>query len=816
MIKIESIEINEFRGIRRLTLDFKGENFAVCGPNGTGKSGVVDAIEFGLTGNVSRLSGEGRGEVSLKEHGPHVDKREAPAAAKVKLNLFVPSIGKRATIERTLSSPSKPTVSPKDPEISAILKRVERHPEIVLSRRELIRYVVATPGNRAKEVQALLHLESLEQVRAGLQKIANQCDKQLSMQEGLVRDASQNLGRAAEIPSLTENDILTAVNSRRSVLRLSPLASLSGATRLKEGLGTPGAILPTRISKIQALADIKECRSVLAEVESPGHRANVEGGVLDLIELSKDSLVVSGMQLDAFYSSGLELMQEDACPFCDNPWNLEELKTHILEKRKHLAAVANRRAAVERKLAAVNERLHRIGQMLRSVSSYGPLIDPPMIAKEMNRYQVELDNACKRIAALLPIDETIGVLRGLMLVPVAVTDEVNKIYSAVKSLPEPTVEDAARDWLTVVEERITAWRAAQSRYETVKKSADQARKIADTFSSTSDQELSNVYKAVEKDFAALYAEANREDESGFVAQIVPSMGKLGFDVDFYGRGYFPPGAYHSEGHQDSMGVCLYLALMRYIDGERFTFSVLDDVLMSVDAEHRREVCRLIKKQFPNSQFVMTTHDPIWLRHMKTEGLIGPRASVQFRRWSVDEGPTQWDDRDVWKEINDYLDLSDVRAAAGLLRNYLEYESGEICLRLRAEVEFHGDAQYDLGDLLPPAISRMKHWLAKGKDAANSWNQTDKLRSLAEQQASFNALVERSRAEQWQINSSVHYNAWATMGKSDFQPVVGALRCLLDSFGCKECGTYFHIVPRKETAESLRCECGKTNINLVKK
>src|SRR2546429_4550729 len=25
---------------------------------------------------------------------------------------------------------------------------------------------------------------------------------------------------------------------------------------------------------------------------------------------------------------------------------------------------------------------------------------------------------------------------------------------------------------------------------------------------------------------------------------------------------FPPGAYHSEGHQDSMGVCRYLALMK--------------------------------------------------------------------------------------------------------------------------------------------------------------------------------------------------------------------------------------------------------------
>ncbi|SEK05193.1 AAA domain-containing protein [Sphingobium sp. AP50] len=57
--KIDQITIKEFRGIRELTFDLKGKNFAACGPNGTGKSGIVDAIEFALTGNISRLAGAG-------------------------------------------------------------------------------------------------------------------------------------------------------------------------------------------------------------------------------------------------------------------------------------------------------------------------------------------------------------------------------------------------------------------------------------------------------------------------------------------------------------------------------------------------------------------------------------------------------------------------------------------------------------------------------------------------------------------------------------------------------------------------------------
>jgi chromosome segregation ATPase len=57
-----------------------------------------------------------------------------------------------------------------------------------------------------------------------------------------------------------------------------------------------------------------------------------------------------------------------------------------------------------------------------------------------------------------------------------------------------------------------------------------------------------------------------------------------------------------------MGVCLCLALMNHLLGENFTFAVLDDVLMSVDRGHRREVCSLLKTHFPHTQFIVTTHD----------------------------------------------------------------------------------------------------------------------------------------------------------------------------------------------------------------
>src|SRR5450755_5049233 len=103
MIKLESAHIEEVRGIRKLDIDFGKENFAISGPNGSGKSGVIDAIEFGLTGQIGRLTGRGTKGLSLSEHGPHVDKTRFPDAAYVQLDVFIPTLGKSARITRMVS-----------------------------------------------------------------------------------------------------------------------------------------------------------------------------------------------------------------------------------------------------------------------------------------------------------------------------------------------------------------------------------------------------------------------------------------------------------------------------------------------------------------------------------------------------------------------------------------------------------------------------------------------------------------------------------------------------------------------------------------
>ncbi len=113
------------------------------------------------------------------------------------------------------------------------------------------------------------------------------------------------------------------------------------------------------------------------------------------------------------------------------------------------------------------------------------------------------------------------------------------------------------------------------------------------FEAARNEVLGRLYDQIKDRFVGLYRQLNGSHEDNFSASLRPEEAGLLLEVDFYGRGTHPPHALHSEGHQDSMGLCLYLALAERITHGVIDVVMLDDVVMSVDAEHRRQVCHLL-------------------------------------------------------------------------------------------------------------------------------------------------------------------------------------------------------------------------------
>lgn len=822
MIRLKTIRIEEFRGLKDLTLDLGAKNFGICGPNGTGKSGVVDAIEFCLTGSVTRLSGQGQGELSVGKHAPHVDSRTAPEKAKVEITAHIPSLGKDVTIARSVKSPKHVSVTPSGGDEEEIVTSLQAHPEFALSRREIAKYIITPPSQRSTDVQNLLRLDRIGDLRKVLSTFKNNAAKEARDAAGAKRKAEQDLRTALGVDTLKRETVLEKANEHRKVLGLPDLTELTPETifidavedeKEEEG-GKPPALV-----KSVALADLKALTENAAQNEPEALSGACSDALNALGMLKGDGAALTLARQHGFITKGLEFVTDgsEACPLCDTPWEAEALRSHLEEKLLSSDAIGKILKKLETDFQTIGQAVNDRIADLRRVAGYAKALELAIATAALGTYSARLEQIQTAIKDFredhAQLDPAITAMQDdWWALPEDVHAVLDEVRKAVAALPDSSAKDKTIQFLTVLQERygrlIEATRAAK---ESAQRSTV-AEKVYDHYVQTSNDVLEDIYDAVAKEFTALYKAIN-DDEGKFVGELKAEPAKLSFNVDFYGRGTFPPGAYHSEGHQDGMGLCLYLALMQHTLGDKFTFAVLDDVMMSVDTGHRREVCRLLKTKFPNTQFVLTTHDRVWLQYMKTENLIA--KSQLFGGWSVEFGPRIWDDQDIWTEINQQLDKNDVPRAAWLLRRYLEYIATVLADNLRAQVEFRGDGQYDLGDLLPPVLRRWQNRLDKGIKAAAHWGNDEEKTKLIEKCAEAKALITATYAEQWAINPSVHFNEWENFENDEFKKVTAAYKALLGHMRCsnEKCRSLPYVIPRKGSSVQLRCDCQAININL---
>lgn len=817
MIQVEAIRIEDFRGIRRLDLQLGSRSFAVWGPNGSGKSGVVDAIDFALTGTIARLSGTGTGAVSVLRHGPHVHQRNNAGAAKVSLTIRDPVSGQTGVLTRCVKTAGAFTLAPNTPQLRAAVDLARQHPELTLSRREIIKYILTEPGARAQAIQALLKLDRIDQVRRLLVAARNKMAAESSATARELATAEASLSRHLGLNDLSvASGVEREVNERRAILGLQPLHGLTTDSDLQAGVN-----IRTEGSAFNKASAIRDVQALAVGIAHPDRiQATAAQLTAVLHELSDDPTILSTLRQRTLVTVGLDLLAEASCPLCDLRWDdIEELRAHLQEKLRRSEVAANLESRILAAASTLRTELRSFTDLVQSAQPWAASDGDsklPHRLRSWSRDLTELSGRLQTVDGAAAQLQRIGA--DILSAPASVVDELAALQATLEAKPDQSATEDARTFLTVAQERWTRVRLARVSHAKAISTQETAKTIYDTYCAVADEALANLYNTVESDFSAYYRQLNSDDESSFTAKLEPSSGKLDFKVDFYGIDMFPPAAYHSEGHQDGMGVCLYLALAKQILGDDFRFAVLDDVVMSVDSNHRRQFCRLLKDTFPKVQFIITTHDEVWARQMQASGLIARKSQARFHGWTVDEGPVYEQGGDIWERIGVDLANDDAPGAAHKLRRYLEAVTGDIAESLRARVPYRPSSSYDLGELLSAAKGRHSDLLKKAASSANSWSNSEAkqlVQDLKDQRAK---VIPIQEDESWVINKLVHNNDWAQMVVGDLDPIIDASRQFLDLFTCSnpDCGSWIYVVGAPGNEEGLRCSCGTYNLNLQSK
>ena len=629
-----------------------------------------------------------------------------------------------------------------------------------------------------------------------------------------VKSSRDALQLHLQISTLLSADVLEAVNKRRKVLGLPEIAELTTDSKLDAGLAAVGNT--SEFNKKSALADLKALSDAAKGVPS---LANEEATSIlaDLAKLENDPALLAALQRRSFIEKGLDLINGPECPLCDTPWDdAQHLRSHLRAKLAKSEEAQALQQSLLGNAAAIAKEVVRITALLLRVKRVAEGLEDNAFHQFVAAWRADLE-AFK--THLVTVDGLTGLkdrLRsGWPQMPPSSYASLKAFFEKLEARPDQTAALDAQTFLTTAQLRLGDYREARRKNKAAARAFNSIKTAYTVYCDVLEDELNTLYEEVQEDFSIFYRTINEDDESKFTGKLTPRKGKLDLDVNFYERGLFPPGAYHSEGHQDGMGVCLYLALMKRLFGNQFTFALLDDVVMSVDVGHRYQFCKLLKTHFPQTQFIITTHDRLWAEQMKSAGLVTAKTSIAFHGWEIDTGPLVEANQEIWDEIAATLGKGKVEVAAAALRHHLEYVARLLADQLGATPTFRADGNYELGGLLPPVLARMKELYGKAVVAAQSWGNDVEKEAVTQRKAALSTAAGASGVEQWAVNKAVHYNEWANFGKKDFEPVVAAFKALLVCFRCETCESWLHVTPRG-IPESLRCSCNATSCNLIRK
>ncbi len=823
-MKLMELTAKNVRGLPDLHLQMDAQTIILLGPNGSGKSCVVDAIDFLFTGQISRLMGEGTARISLPRHGPHID--HDPKSAVVTAKVLLDGNPTPVEITRCMAKPNDLLCSEEAKPLLAEIIELMRRGGVVLTRRDILRYVAAEAKKRSVEIQELLHLKQIDEIRSGLYRARTELRRHEEAAQKAIETAMAEVNVTLGDTQYNEDRLVRMINECRATLGGGRL-SKHKSSAFKKGLAPPAVVEESTASSNPSLLQ-RSIQNIRQETKSElipkykKHDRDLRNSVLRLTADPTLQAELDRLELTRHAAQFVESTTVE-CPVCGEPWVEGRLKTHIENK----IAVAQAAEQVRTRISEASEGLSKPAQRLRanvdSLENNLRNVDFG-ISEEDLQVLILWRNDLNLLLEALENHATKYLQSGIspsdiesMLVPLNLNDLFVRIEATIQeALPRPSVEQTAWDTLTRLEESVRVLENRKHEEKLASLYSARSTILLKTYEEASDSVLEGLYSRIVDRFVEFYCVLHDDEKEKFGARLQSQGSSLSFEVDFFGRGIHPPHALHSEGHQDSMGVCLFLALNEELAKGKLSLIVLDDVIMSVDTDHRKDVCRLLRERFSDRQFIIATHDKTWATQLKQEGVVQANQIIEFTNWTVESGPNSRLQSDLWDAIQADLEQENVSSAAFKLRRGSEDFFERVCDALGAKLAYNSKMQWQLDDWLPAAMEEYKDLLKKGRRVASSWGDQTTTDILNRMESVRSQTYGQIFDEQWAINVNVHFNTWANMSKQDFIPVVEAFRKLHALFECSDCGRLLEKVPRKGAHQAVKCPCSATSWNLRSK
>ena len=794
MLKIKQVNAKGIRGIvDGPSLSLPSGGLILCGDNGTGKSSYVDAIEKALTGNCSSLEKVGQG-VSWSKQGHHLSSDDPS------ISITLTDGNKNVVIDLDMDT------STLDNQTRTFLDAAQQH-SFILRRRTLLNFIDAKPSERYQAIEKFINIDRFNAFEEKLKVLGKSLEVSIESEQDKKARHESTLREYLELNKkvpVTQGVCLEAINAALEEVKISRVETLNDIEiRIQE---ISNLISPVKnisgLQKVQALYEaIEHFPSVENLFEYAQKYAN------DRKELSEEESKVKGHLYVQVLENGLSWIKEDNlqnCPLCNNPISLLDVESHIfscLENNKGLIAakekLANSQSSFVELVKSFSASLERVS------ADWGKTVEIKMPVDINSSIKVlkALMTSHKKTLSLPQIENDIVKLTAINL-----NAQVFTLKGAIENVLSEFPGSDRYIKLFDVKNKLSGFDThyikgvlkVASRIETLTDSKNHIAVVLGVAETSRKATVQKLLDAIVNTADKYFQKIHPGEEIGKPELIVSNRGTGSIELksEFHGETGDPRGHY-SEGHVDSLGLCLFLAIRRLqsVQKPELSLLILDDVMHSVDARHRLDTANLIIEEFSDHQVIVTTHDPFWFEYLKmiTKKSKNVFGYKRIAEWTLQDGPVFGDHFSNYE----WLLSSNARSAkpsdrvakAGLL---LEEMLQNLCNNLAVSVTFKIKGDYTVEPLWTGFYSAAKKHKGFNSSADGILQKIEDLKNL----------------RNW---TGAHWNQWAqTLTSSEADRFVDSVISLRSIVYCEECNQFISRISGLDGVWSCKSEHKRYN------
>lgn len=632
---LQSLGLAGFRAyLQPKTFDFsKKRCLAIFAPNGSGKSSVIDALEFMFSkdGTLERLGQRAinnqAGPVALA-HNLAEEAKIVPA-----VTIGVVSGKDAANGVRSATGTKRPI-----PAVATTVNTCFAVPPIIRGHALRTFVEIHTPEQRYTDVANWLQLGPLVEVQKNIRALRAQVKAAAEDEAALQRVDTQLARETAQMVKTWDAAVVLAHANASILAPLDPALALAALADSDPAYVELEARAKAEENKI-GLAGLRQIRNAAAalwaEVTDAESGETVVSGAILAFDAAVAALSAANSTeaeergkaastvFQALWKAAEPLFAEgvptpDVCPVCATPvvdtaaGSSETIREHIANHLEELADYAAAKKALDEAKTAATKAHTQLMAVLPGV--IGPLGDGEAALKtDLIAYQAAIagwpqgavpasGDIIAAITALLAVlDQAIADIEAKQGDHTYIKARA-KIDRLLELQTERDLGLRTRDELVKLSDALTAQAATVSA---------EIRKKVQSLLDKLQTPMNEIYKLIQGAGATpIRLELPAEDDT--------NQQRLNLLIDFAkNRTGVQPGGYLSDSQIHSLALALRMAAIMQFNTSA-PIIALDDIVTSYDADHRRTIAGLIATMFGDCQILITTHDERFFNYLKDQ------------------------------------------------------------------------------------------------------------------------------------------------------------------------------------------------------